>query len=53
MRDSIAATANTGESRGGMTAKDTGIRMSFSDELQPVKIKVIGEEAAAAMRSTA
>ncbi|HKT47507.1 MAG TPA: cell division protein FtsZ [Candidatus Acidoferrales bacterium] len=25
-----------------MTAKDTGIRMSFSEELQPAKIKVIG-----------
>src|ERR1700688_1807461 len=26
----------------GMTAKDAGIRMSFSEELQPAKIKVIG-----------
>jgi cell division protein FtsZ len=26
----------------GMTPKDTGIRMSFSEELQPAKIKVIG-----------
>src|SRR5258707_15732230 len=25
-----------------MTAKDTGIRMSFSEELSPAKIKVIG-----------
>src|SRR6202142_2127492 len=25
-----------------MTAKDAGIRMSFSEELQPAKIKVIG-----------
>src|SRR5215471_8442051 len=25
-----------------MTAKDTGIRMSFSEELQPAKLKVIG-----------
>ncbi|MBZ5540193.1 MAG: cell division protein FtsZ [Acidobacteriia bacterium] len=25
-----------------MTAKDTGIRMSFSEELQPAKIKVVG-----------
>src|SRR5713226_6778119 len=25
-----------------MTAKDTGIRMSFSEELQPAKIKVLG-----------
>ncbi len=25
-----------------MTAKDTGIRMTFSEELSPAKIKVIG-----------
>ncbi len=25
-----------------MTAKDAGIRMSFSEELQPAKLKVIG-----------
>ena len=25
-----------------MTARDAGIRMSFSEELQPAKIKVIG-----------
>ncbi len=27
---------------GTMTAKDAGIRMSFSEELSPAKIKVIG-----------
>ena len=25
-----------------MTAKDAGIRMSFSEELQPAKLKVVG-----------
>ncbi len=34
--------ANLEKAEGRMTAKDTGIRMSFSEELQPAKIKVIG-----------
>ena len=31
-----------GKAEGSMTAKDMGIRMSFSEELSPAKIKVIG-----------
>ena len=34
--------ANLEKAEGRMTGKDTGIRMSFSEELQPAKIKVIG-----------
>src|SRR5262252_6044523 len=34
--------AESGGGRQTMTARDAGIRMSFSEELQPAKIKVIG-----------
>ena len=34
--------ANVEKVEGRMTAKEAGIRMSFSEELQPAKIKVIG-----------
>jgi cell division protein FtsZ len=34
--------ANLEKAEGRMTTKDAGIRMSFSEELQPAKIKVIG-----------
>jgi len=33
-----------------MTTRDAGIRMSFSEELQPAKIKVIGVGGADATR---
>ncbi len=36
------STANMEKAEESMTAKDAGIRMSFSEELQPAKIKVIG-----------
>ena len=36
------STANLEKAEGRMTTKDAGIRMSFSEELQPAKIKVIG-----------
>ena len=36
------STANLEKAEGRMTAKDAVIRMSFSEELQPAKIKVIG-----------
>src|ERR1700732_1504707 len=34
--------ANLGKAEGSMNNKDAGIRMSFSEELSPAKIKVIG-----------
>jgi len=36
-----------------MTVRDAGIRMSFSEDLQPAKIKVIGVGGGVVTRSTA